>query len=193
MAARAIVPLPELADHPIAVRDEAPVDGTSARQKLPIWVEPSHGFGAPMCQAVATTGAYINDWADAFPNSFPPIIINITDGQVTDSPYKGADLRTWAKRLVGIETADGQALLFNLFLSPLWAPGVYFPASDTGLPPPGPTLFSISSPLPQSIINNARRTQTHLAAGARGLVFNADLSKAVAFLEIGTRHNDRGH
>ena len=55
------------------------------------------------------------EWAKAFPDSFPPIVINITDGMVTDSPYDGADLGMWAKRLTTIGTGDGQALLFNIF------------------------------------------------------------------------------
>src|SRR6267154_1366666 len=70
--------------------------------RVPVWVEPVHGYRTPMCQAVAVAGAHVYEWASAHPDSFPPIIINITDGMVTDSPYEGASLDEWAQRLVTI-------------------------------------------------------------------------------------------
>jgi hypothetical protein len=187
LAARGIVPLPELAQQPIAVREEPSIDAMAVQSKVPVWIEARHGFRTPMCQAIATAGAYVNDWANAFPRSFPPIVINLTDGFVTDSPYEGADLELWGKRLTSIETSDGQALLLNIFLSADPAPGVWFPATDAGLPEPGPSLFSISSPMPQRMVDNARSAHLTVPPGARGLVFNADLTMLVKFLEIGTR------
>jgi hypothetical protein len=191
LAARGIVPLPELADHPIAIREEPSVDALPTASKLPAWVDPYHGFRTPMCQAIATAGAHLYEWANAFPQSFPPIVINITDGMVTDSPHEGADLGEWAQRLAAIQTGDGPALLFNVFLSPSPGAGVWFPASGADLPQPGPGLFSISSPLPQPMVDNARSAHIQVAPGARGLVFNADLAMLVKFLEIGTRFDVR--
>jgi hypothetical protein len=191
LAARGIVPLPELADHPIAVREEPSIDAMAIPSKVPVWVEAHHGFRTPMCQAIATAGAYVNDWANAFPDSVPPIVINVSDGRVTDSPYQGADLDLWAKRLTTIGTSDGQALLLNVFLSPDPAPGVWFPSTDAGLPDPGPSLFAISSPMPQPMIDNARAAGITVAPGGRGLLFNADLAMLVKFLEIGTRFDVR--
>jgi hypothetical protein len=191
LATRGIVPLPELADQPIAVREEPSVDAMSVRSKVPVWIEAHHGFRTPMCQAIATTGAQVFDWAHAFPHSFPPIVINITDGMVTDSPLNGADLATWSERLTSIETADGKALLLNIFLSSAKQPGVWFPREGGGLPDPGPTLFGISSPLPQPLIDNARAAHIDIVPGARGFVFNADLAMLVKFLEIGTRFEVR--
>ncbi len=193
LAARGIVPLPELADNPIAVREEPSIDAMPGSSKVPVWIEPQAGFRTPMCQAVATAGAHVYEWANAFPNSLPPIVINITDGMVTDSPYEGADISMWAKRLTTIETSDGQVLLFNIFLSPSPASGVWFPSTDANLPSPGPGLFSISSPMPQPMIDNARSAHIDVTEGARGFVFNADLAMLVKFLEIGTRFDVRDH
>jgi hypothetical protein len=114
-------------------------------------------------------------------------VLNITDGMVTDSPYQGADLGTWAQRLTMIGTNDGPVLLFNIFLSPSPGSGVWFPTSAANLPQPGPGLFSISSLMPQPMIDNARAAQIRVEPGARGFVFNADLAMLVKFLEIGTR------
>lgn len=187
LAARGIVPLPELADHPLAVREEPSIDAMPTRSKVPVWIEALHGYRTPMCQAIATAGAHVYDWANAFQNSFPPIIINITDGMVTDSPYEGVDLGMWAKRLTTIQTGDGPALLFNIFLSPSAGQGVWFPSGAANLPEPGPDLFSISSVMPQPMIDNARSARIDVGPGARGFVFNADLAMLVKFLEIGTR------
>ena len=109
---------------------------------------------------------------------------------VTDSPYDGADLAEWASRLTSIETRDGQALLFNIFLSPTVAPEVLFPVTAAGLPEPGPELFAISSALPASMVANARGARLELDHGARGFVFNAGLATLMWFLEIGTRVAD---
>ncbi len=187
LATRGIVPLPELATAPIAIREQPSVDPMASPSMAPVWVEPLHGHRTPMCEAFALVGAHVYEWAAAFTNSFPPIIINLTDGMVTDSPFQGADLATWASRLQSVQTSDGPALLLNIFLSPSKAPIVSYPATAQGLPEPGPALFAISSPLPQPMINNARAAGISVAEGARGFVFNADLATLVKFLEIGTR------
>lgn len=189
-----IVPISEVFDHPLRVEEvrtdpDQTVDAF-AGTRLPVWVEPVFGYRTPMCEAIATAGEHVFAWASDHPDSFPPIIINITDGLVTDSPYDGADLAGWASRLTSIETRDGRALLFNIFLAPTAAPEVLFPASAAGLPAPGPELFAISSALPASMVANARGARVPLVDGARGFVFNAGLATLVWFLEIGTRVAD---
>jgi hypothetical protein len=188
LAGQPLVPLPDLRDNTIAIREEASVDAGAPPSRVPVWVEPVYGHRTPMCQAVAVAGGHVYDWASAHPDSFPPIIINMTDGMVTDSPYQGASLKEWAHRLVNIQTSDGPALLFNIFLSPLSpADTVMFPATDRGLPVPGPDLFDISSPLPPRMIANAQSSGAMLEPGARGFAFNADHPTLVRFLEVGTK------
>ncbi len=191
LAARGIVPLPDLAEQPVAVREEPSVDEPAVRSMVPAWVEPCHGWRTPMCQAIATAGAYLYDWTKCFPHSFPPVVMNITDGMKTDSPYQGADLATWAERLTGIRTQDGAALLFNVFLSPDARMPVWFPDDAGGLPAPGPELFSISSVMPDPLLENARAAQIDVSPGARGFAFNATVEALVKFLEIGTRFETR--
>lgn len=187
LADHGIVLLPTLADHPLAVREAPSLDAVAPGSRVPIWVEPAFGWRTPMCEAIAVAGGHIYDWVNAHPNSFPPIVINISDGFVTDSPYEDVDLEGWAKRLTTISTADGQCLLLNIFLSQDSGQGVWFPAAAHGVPEPGPQLFEISSPLPAPMVANARSQGVDVAPDARGLVFNADLSMLVRFLEIGTR------
>jgi hypothetical protein len=192
LAGRDLVPLPELRDNPIAVRQTTSVDVGGPPAMVPVWIEPMHGYRTPMCEAVAVAGQHAFDWAQAHPGSFPPIIINITDGIVTDSPYGGASLHEWAQRLTGISTQDGSALLFNIFLSTAQG-GVMFPASEGGLPPPGPGLFQMSSVLPPPMVANATAAEVVVPPGAKGFAFNADPPMLVKFLEIGTRVQARDY
>ena len=191
LAARGIVPLPDLADNPIAIREEPSIDPMPTRSRVPVWFEDRHGFRTPMCAAIALAGAHVFEWAKAFPMSFPPIVLNLTDGMVTDSPYQGMDLAGWASRLTTIETGDGRALMLNAFLSPSRAPITAFPRDPAGLPAPGPQLFAMSSRLPEPMIRNARAARLDVEPDARGFVFNADLAMLVKFLEIGTRFEVR--
>jgi hypothetical protein len=179
-----LVPLPALQANPLAVRQVSSADPDGLASRVPVWVQPAHGYRTPMCQAIAVAGGHVYDWAAAHPNSFPPVIINITDGMVTDSPYEGADLDEWAKRLKGIQTSDGPVLLFNLFLSPAGDAGTLFPTSEFGLPQPGPELFRISSALPPPMFASAASKGIAVSAGARGFGFNADRPTLDTFMEI---------
>jgi hypothetical protein len=140
-----------------------------------------------MCQAIATAGGHLADWVNAHPDSFPPIVINITDGVVTDSPFQGASINEWAERLRTLKTNDGPALLFNVFLSPQPAPPALFPVTAANLPDPGPALFGISSELPPPMIQLAAKDGINVEQGARGFGFNADMATLSRFLDIGTQ------
>jgi hypothetical protein len=192
LASRALVPIPEIRDNPVAVREIASPDAPGATVRMPVWVEPMYGYRTPMCEAIAVAGQHVYDWAQSHPESFPPIIINITDGFVTDDPYDGASLADWAKRLTGIGTQDGQALLFNVFVAPESGGDVVFPDAPSGLPDPGPALFQISSTLPDPMIKNAASAGITPVPGSRGLAFNvSDSTLLVKILEIGTRVETR--
>lgn len=189
LTGRGITSLPELASAPLAIREEPTVDATAVRTRMPVWVEPVSGYRTPMCEAIAVAGAHIFEWIETHSNSFPPIVINITDGLVTDSPYEGADLAEWANRLTTMETLDGPSLLFNVFLSSEGDPA-FFPTSGHAFPDPGPQLFDMSSVLPAPMVRNARAAGVAVEPGSRAMCFNADLEALVKFLEIGTRAVD---
>ena len=191
LAGLPIVPLPDLRDNQVAMRNEPSEDIGAPPSQVPVWIEPVYGHKTPMCEAVAVAGGHVFNWVNAHPDSFPPIIINITDGMVTDSPFQGATLDDWAQRLVNIQTSDGPAMLFNIFLSPTPANPLLFPPTAAGLPVPGPDLFRISSQLPPPMVGNANATGMTMQQGARGFAFNADRATLARFLEVGTRV-DRG-
>lgn len=186
-----LVPLPDLASSPLGIKEVPSQDVGGLPVQAPYWVEPVRGAMTPMCEAVAVAGQHVFEWVQQHPESFPPIIFNITDGWVTDSPYDGATLDEWAARLTGLGTQDGMALLFNVYLSPDHGTPTVFPDSAAGLPAPGPALFQISSVLPPNMSDNARKDGLPVSDQSRGFAFNADASTLLKVLEIGTRVETR--
>lgn len=192
LANRALVPIPEIRDNPLAVREIASGDVGGGTVRMPVWIEPVHGYRTPMCQAIAVAGQHVYEWAQLHPESFPPVIFNITDGFVTDNPYDGASLDDWAARLTGIATMDGQALLFNIFVAPEAGGDVLFPDSPAGLPDPGSDLFRISSMLPDPMARNAMSAGMTSVPGSRAFAFNvSDSAMLTKIFEIGTRVETR--
>ena len=118
-----------------------------------------------------------------YPNCFPPIVMNITDGESTDGDPTPA-----AAALRGLKSTDGNVLLFNAHLSSSPVPAIEYPSGEPGLPDPfAKCLFRMSSELPPRLLASAQSEGFRAAAGARGFVFNADMTCIIRFLDIGTR------
>jgi hypothetical protein len=192
LAGRELVPLSQVADNPLRVEERVKKvpDGagglveTTAR--FPVWVDPVANGGTPMSQALRSAVALVEGWTAERPGSFPPIVINLTDGESTDG-----DPSDLAARLRSLATADGAVLLFNLHVSAGNATPVVFPAADANLPDDfARLLFGMSSPLPPHMLAYAGTQGIATSEGSRGFVFNADITSVVQFLDIGTRATD---
>ena len=118
LAGRDLVPISELADNPARVEERTKKvdDGAGGlvdqTVKFPIWFDPIAKGGTPMCGALDRARTTLNTWLGAHAASFPPIVINITDGESTDGvPEKdAANLRELA-------SSDGNVLLLNAHVS----------------------------------------------------------------------------
>ncbi len=177
-----VVDIAEMEERQIKVSDGAGglVDVT---RSMPIWLRPDAEYGTPMCEALDLAGAALRDWIAQHPNSFPPIIMNITDGMASDG-----DPENFAAEIMALETSDGNALMFNVHLSDVAAMPVQYPISEVGLPDEyAAMLYRMSSMMPGSFRDLAVTLDLAMEDGARGFVFNADLEALVNFLEIGTR------
>jgi hypothetical protein len=152
--------------------------------KFPVWFEPQANGGTPMCQAITKAAEELVAWCDSHPNSYPPTVLHITDGESTDG-----DPEELAIRLRQIQTGDGSLLMFNLHVSTSNANSVEFPASEIGLPDAyAKLLFRMSSPLPDHLIKFAQEKGYKVGMESRGFMFNAaDPSQIVDFFDIGTR------
>jgi hypothetical protein len=150
---------------------------------FPVWFEPKAHGKTLMCTALRTAKEVISGFISQHPCCFPPIVINITDGMATDGLFEPEALNLWR-----LASQDGKVLLFNIHISARGEPPILFPADDTNLSDDyARRLFSVSSPLPEAMLRQARVLEASLEEGARGFAFNADLSAVVSFLDIGTR------
>ncbi|PSQ99843.1 MAG: hypothetical protein BRD48_02915 [Bacteroidetes bacterium QS_9_68_14] len=181
-----LVPISALADRPkrMGERLEEDGDGSERRVKFPVWFDPQAKNGTPMCQALDQAAQTARRWIDAHPRSFPPVAVNVTDGEATD----GEPLR-YAQQLRSFATDDGEALLFNVHLSESEEPAVELPSAPGELPPEeyAEALFQMSSRLPFAMRSAAESEGYRVDLDTRGFVFNADPGALVRFLEIGTR------
>jgi hypothetical protein len=189
LAGKELVPISEIADNPARVEERIKKvdDGAGGlvdqTVKFPIWFDAVAKGGTPMCQALDQARGILSTFLADHPGAFPPIVINITDGESTDG-----DPTTKAEQLQGLSSDDGNVLLFNVHLSSQRATPVEFPASDANLPDKyARLLFAISSPLPPYMREIAQQEGYAVSADTRGFVFNADIVAVIRFLDIGTR------
>ena len=154
--------------------------------RFPVWFDPVAKGGTPMCAALARARTVLTGWLAEHPQGFPPIVINITDGESTDGDPTAA-----AAALRDLRTDDGDVILFNLHLSSQQAAPVQFPSGDAVLPDKwAKLLFGLSSPLPEFMARIAAQEGFAVGEGARGFAFNADMVTVIQFLDIGTRPNN---
>jgi hypothetical protein len=154
--------------------------------RFPVWFDPVANGGTPMCRALDQAHGILQGWLAQHPGCFPPIVINITDGEATDGdPTSAADA------IRKLSSNDGEAMLFNLHLSSQRMPAIEFPDSEASLPDQfAQFLFRLSSLLPAYMRHIAQQEGYKVSDGSRGFVFNADMVAVIRFLDIGTRPSD---
>lgn len=188
-AAGDLIPISHIAERPLRIEDRLKTvpDGrggiTEQRVKFPVWFDPHAKNGTPMCHALDLATTMVRRWIDVHPHSFPPIVVNVTDGEATD----GDPLR-YAQALKNYGTDDGDVLLFNVHLSESDEPAIELPHTAEGLPDEfARQLYAMSSVLPFSMRAAAEQEGFVVNPDTRGFIFNADPVSLVRFLEIGTR------
>ena len=189
LAGGTLVPVSKIANNPlrVEVRTRKVDDGAGGLVeqsfKFPVWFEARPTGRTPMCEALAKAKEFLNAFLGIQPNCYPPIVINITDGQPTDG-----DPRDAAKAVRALASKDGNVLLFNAHLSDKQNRPIEFPANPSGLPDDfAKMLFDISCELPSKLLASARTDGFAAVPQSRGFVFNADLVAVIRFLDIGTR------
>ncbi len=189
IAGKDLVPVSQVAEMPARIEDRAKRvdDGAGGLVdqaiKFPIWFEPVANGGTPMSQALTRAQTILRTWLREHPDCFPPIVINITDGEATDGDPNGP-----AEALQELASSDGNVLLFNLHLSSQQAAPIEFPDSEEALPDRyARVLFKMSSPLPEYMRTVAAQEGYRTSEDTRGFAFNADLVAVIKFLDIGTR------
>jgi len=181
----------EVYQHPLRIedrtREELDNEGgtTIIKTKFPIWVEPYSRGHTPMRQVFESAFSIIANWVEEHPESYPPTVINLTDGQSNDGKVAEA-----AQNLRALKTKDGYVILLTLHTSshPHDQP-VVFPSTVEEMPDfSSRSMFEMSSPLPENLRRAAEEILgTEIQKKARGIVYNSDIAGIVQGLEIGTR------
>lgn len=189
LAGKELAPISEVANTParIETRSKKADDGAGGvvdqSVKFPIWFDPVAQGGTPMCKALTQAQAIMQGWTSQHPHGFPPIVINITDGEPTDG-----DPTDPAASVTQLATSDGNILLFNIHISSQNASSILFPDNGESLPDDhARLLFSISSPLPEFLRTFVQQEGIDVSENTRGFAFQADLVTLIKFLDIGTR------
>jgi hypothetical protein len=189
LAGQNLVPISQIANNPLRVeqRTRKVDDGAGGlldqKFKFPVWFEAKPTGKTPMCAALGVAKQWLQGFITAHAGCYPPLVINITDGEASDGNPLPA-----AKEVRDLASKDGNVLLFNAHISDKRAHPVEFPADEAGLPDKfAQLLFRMSSTLPPKLAEAAKGDGFNVGPQSRGFVFNADLVAIVRFLDIGTR------
>ncbi len=190
LAGQPLVSITEIGNNPSRIEttvQQIPDEETGETLEIPtdspVWVEPTAEGSTPMCHVLHYAHGILSNWIAQHPDSFPPIVIHITDGESQDG-----DPIPYAQAVTNLATSDGNVLLFNCHVSMAAAEPYTFPSTDPGGPDPlASALFNMSSPLPEPFYRAAVAEGFPIAPGARGMAFNADMVVLVKFLDMGTR------
>jgi len=192
LAGRELVPLSEVAASPTRLesRSKKVPDGAGGlvdqEVKFPVWVDPVANGGTPMSTALSRAHSIVSRWLVDHPGCFPPVVLNLTDGESTDG-----DPRSTADEIRQLASTDGDVLLFNLHVSSDSSAAISFPDSEAKLVNQyAKALFNLSSILPTGMRAYTEQQGIPVSEGSRGFVFNADVTSIVQFLDIGTRASD---
>ncbi len=146
-----------------------------------------------MAEVLEKAYELISDWVKVpkYLDSFPPIVINITDGQPNDMQqremYDGSQTKAAAEKLKSIKTTDGNLLLFNLHVSNERTHQIVLPSNISELNDKyAKFLFELSSELPDQLIKRAQKVGLSSQPQARAFVFNADAETLIKLLTFGT-------
>ncbi|GEM_PF-282363 len=173
LANRDLVPLSEVAKYPSGSMSKA-------KTELPVWFGPVAEGDTAMCAALKRAHEVLEVWVRRHRTSYPPIVINITDGDAKDgNPIEPS------QHIANLSTRDGNVLVFNCHISARRDKPVLFPHDDEDLPAYGPRLFQMSSVLPAKFREAALNLGYDVVADTRGFAFNADMSDLVKFLDLG--------
>ena len=195
LAGQDLVGIPDLFDNPLDVevrkRKSQQDDGTGnlitveEDVNFPIWyrVPPEEQrFGTPTRGAFDYARPVLEQWIAAHPESFPPLVIHLTDGEPTDG-----DPKETAAVIRDLATSNGNALVVNCHISSSKAEGVLFPTDGEQLPDAfSKDLYEMSSDMPDALRAAAEVKQVSAPVGCKMMAFNADSVNLLKLLSVGT-------
>ncbi len=179
----------EVAENPIRVEQvkRKISDGAGGLVEIdedfPVWVESVAEWGTPMDYAFQKVTDLAQEWCDQHSDSFPPLVINITDGEPNDP----ASTKREAEKLLEVSNNDGNVLLLNVHIADGLKDSIKLPSDKNKLDDYlAEFLFDISSELPDILIGEAQKSGFNVTSGARGMIYNADAEILIRLLNFGS-------
>lgn len=160
----------------------------STKNQKKIWIEPLAEGRTPMLGMfnhiydtllVALSNAKNRE-------SFPPIVINITDGEINDG--HNDQILEAAKRLRSLKTDDGNVILMNVHIANRECDGFIFSSSGCDCPVEcnfGKILFEMSSEMPEFFEREIEQV-VESKSPYRAFAYNASISDLVRMVNIGS-------
>lgn len=184
-----LLPISVIGENPVRIdkKEKKVSDGAGGYYKedikFPVWIDPVNEGRTPMCEALNLAKGIISTWVSEYPDSYPPLVINITDGEATDGIPSSV-----AEEIKSMKTSDGNALLFNVHISSSNSIPIMYPDKVSSINDKNAELlFAMSSVLPPHLQRIAREEYRNITEASRGYGFNVDNVSLVDFLDIGTR------
>jgi hypothetical protein len=173
-----LVSLADLADCDEEVEDDE-------NEILIPWIVEENAYGGtPMRTAFEQVISIAENFAQNHTDSFPPVIVNITDGAPTDCD--ASELAGIVSPIMNIATSDGSTLVFNIHISPDSSSPVFLPSPNDPLPDTyAECLYSASSTLPESLATIGRVDHgMTIGEDAKCFAFNADSALLIKLLSL---------
>ncbi len=188
--AKKVFPISAIANSPKRIEDRKIKESDGAggvievNTKFPIWIETISEGGTPMRQGLEMAHEILVDWVATHPDSYPPTIINLSDGEATDG--NPLDI---AQQIKGLSTNDGEVIFFSIHVSShSHSTPIKYPSSEEELPDdPSKLMFKMSSPLTPNMLADAGEKALDTSDGAKCMVYHGDIEDVINALEIGTR------
>ena len=173
--------------------EETLPDGTAllAGHSVRQWLLPKAAGKTPMYEALLRVRDLLGEWCanDSNRDSFPPVVINITDGEASDCTDD--ELRRVCTQIRRLGTDDGNVLLFNIHVSTdSTSPAMVFPMPDelARANPYARLLAECSSIMPEAFDEAVRDFK---GAGAvppfYGMGYNTSIIELLSIINIGSR------
>ena len=187
--------LGEFANNPLRIekRKQKISDGNGGLIEIdvhnPIFIEPVANGCTPMGKALDLAKRKIENWMKKHPDNPAPVIINISDGL----PYDGYNAQKSEQEAVNaaieimwLACDDGNPLLFNAHIGGSNQKCICS-ASENELPDDqAKFLFTISSKIPASYKDAAKKQELTIQPDSKGFVSNADPETFIKFINFGS-------
>ncbi len=161
-------------------------------EEMAMYVEPTcprNGL-TPMAEALDFAKQLIEGWITKKPDNPAPVIINVSDGM----PYTGSnpidDIEktiSTANSIMNINTGDGNPLIFNIHVGQSPFNETKFSSTESEVADEeGKLLFKISSKVPETYREAARKHEFVTDLDSRGFVSNAGPETLIKFINFGS-------